>query len=111
MAGLMNPALERLLRSFEVRMKLEDLVNRLPDVKMLGSGTKEITGLCYDSRRASPGDLFIAVQGTFCDGSRYITEAVEKGAVAVLTDKPIEPRPPVPVAIVKDARAAKAHVA
>jgi UDP-N-acetylmuramoyl-L-alanyl-D-glutamate--2,6-diaminopimelate ligase len=87
------------------------LVDRLPDVKMLGSGAVEISGLCYDSRRASPGDLFIAVQGTFCDGSRYITEAVEKGAVAVLTDKPIEPRPPVPVALVKDARSAKAHVA
>jgi UDP-N-acetylmuramoyl-L-alanyl-D-glutamate--2,6-diaminopimelate ligase len=111
MAGVMNPALERLLRSFEVRMKLEDLVDRLPDVKILGSGAVEISGLCYDSRSASPGDLFFAVQGTFCDGSRYALEAVERGGVAVLTDKPIEPRPSVPVALVKDARSAKAHVA
>jgi UDP-N-acetylmuramoyl-L-alanyl-D-glutamate--2,6-diaminopimelate ligase len=108
----MNPsALERLLKSYEVTMKLGDLLSGLKDVDLKGPGETEIKGLSYDSRETAPGDLFFAVQGTHCDGSQYIAEAVERGALAVLADKRQSPSLGVPVALVKDVRYAKAHVA
>jgi UDP-N-acetylmuramoyl-L-alanyl-D-glutamate--2,6-diaminopimelate ligase len=96
-------------------MKLEDLVTALDSARLVGSGETVITGLSYDSRSTRPGDLFIAVQGTHCDthcdGSRFAAQAVERGAAAVLTDRPLDPALPVPRLRVEDARAAKARVA
>lgn len=45
-----------------------------------------ITGLTMDSRKVKPNDLFIALKGLTVDGSDFINEAIQKGAVAVLTD-------------------------
>lgn len=44
-----------------------------------------ISGLTVDSRRVSPGDLFVALSGTKFDGRDYIPQAVDRGASAVLT--------------------------
>ena len=49
----------------------------------------EITGLTADSRLVQPGFLFAALQGAATDGRRFASEAVAKGAVAVLTDDAI----------------------
>lgn len=46
-----------------------------------------IQGLCLDSRRVAPGDLFIALSGHDEDGKRYIPDAINKGASAVLIEK------------------------
>lgn len=105
------PALERLLRSYEVTMRLDELVSGLPGAKIVGNPDVEITGLSYDSRHTKPGDLFFAVQGTFCDGNQYAAAAVERGAAAVLSGRPIEPDAGVPVVLVQDARSAKAEAA
>jgi UDP-N-acetylmuramoyl-L-alanyl-D-glutamate--2,6-diaminopimelate ligase len=44
----------------------------------------DIAGATADSRRVQPGDLFVAVPGTFVDGRDFIPEAVRNGAAAVL---------------------------
>tara|TARA_B110000037_G_scaffold220312_1_gene287758 strand:+ start:56341 stop:57846 length:1506 start_codon:yes stop_codon:yes gene_type:complete len=46
-----------------------------------------INSLCTDSRRATPGCLFIAMPGLRTDGADHIEEAVTRGAVAVLSEK------------------------
>jgi UDP-N-acetylmuramoyl-L-alanyl-D-glutamate--2,6-diaminopimelate ligase len=46
----------------------------------------EAGGVEYDSRRAAPGSLFVAMQGGSTDGNRFIAAAVKQGAVAVATD-------------------------
>lgn len=46
-----------------------------------------IAGMCYDSRKVEKGFLFIPLQGERTDGHRYIREAVEKGACAILLDE------------------------
>jgi UDP-N-acetylmuramoyl-L-alanyl-D-glutamate--2,6-diaminopimelate ligase len=48
----------------------------------------EITGLTADSRQVQPGFLFAALQGIATDGRRFASEAVARGAVAILTDDP-----------------------
>ena len=61
-------------------MQLAELTGK----KDASSGVK-ISGLSLDSRRVKPGYLFAAFQGEKMDGTRFIDEAIEKGAVAVLT--------------------------
>ena len=46
----------------------------------------EITGITEDSRKVTPGTLFIAVRGTSDDGARYVREAIARGAVAIAGD-------------------------
>ena len=43
----------------------------------------DVSAVCYDSRRAGPGALFVAVSGFRADGHDHIAEAVERGALAV----------------------------
>ena len=45
---------------------------------------KEYRGIAADSRDVQPGFLFAALPGTKTDGARYIADAVNRGAVAVL---------------------------
>lgn len=43
-----------------------------------------ITGICIDSRKVMPGQLFIAIQGERFDGHQFIHDAVTRGAAAIL---------------------------
>src|SRR6185437_10494995 len=49
--------------------------------------TLVVNNLCLDSRLVQPGDLFFALTGTQLDGRKFIEEAIQKGAVAVLIDE------------------------
>ncbi|GAB4166055.1 MAG: UDP-N-acetylmuramoyl-L-alanyl-D-glutamate--2,6-diaminopimelate ligase [Terrimicrobiaceae bacterium] len=62
-----------------------------------------IDGISYDSRTASPGDLFFALPGLKSDGSQFVGDAVQRGAAAVVVSSPV-PTCPVPVIRVDDAR-------
>ncbi len=44
----------------------------------------DITGLTCDSRKVNPGFLFAALAGSETDGSRFIDDAIDRGAAAVL---------------------------
>ncbi len=46
-----------------------------------------VNGICFDSRKAKPGFLFVAVKGTLSDGHDYISKAIELGATAVVCEK------------------------
>lgn len=67
-------------------MKLKKLLTDVSLELYRGSREIEITGLCSNSKRVAPGNLFIAKNGLTTDGSQYIEEAVDSGAVAVLSD-------------------------
>ncbi|MFZ1447230.1 MAG: Mur ligase domain-containing protein, partial [Candidatus Dechloromonas phosphoritropha] len=41
-------------------------------------------GVADDSRQVRPGYIFLAYPGDLVDGRRYIGDAIERGAVAVL---------------------------
>ncbi|MBR0109690.1 MAG: UDP-N-acetylmuramoyl-L-alanyl-D-glutamate--2,6-diaminopimelate ligase [Bacteroidales bacterium] len=69
-------------------MKLSKLIKGLNAEILAGSPQTEILSVCCDSRKATKGSLFIAVQGTAADGSAYLQNALEAGAVAaVKTDR------------------------
>jgi UDP-N-acetylmuramoyl-tripeptide--D-alanyl-D-alanine ligase len=49
----------------------------------------DIIEITTDSRKAAPGFLFAAIVGDSMDGHDYIESAIQKGCVAILTEKPI----------------------
>lgn len=67
-------------------MKLKKLLKTIPVKEVKGSKEIEITGICSNSKRVSPGNLFIAKKGKMSDGTQFIAEAIEAGAAAVLSD-------------------------
>jgi UDP-N-acetylmuramoyl-L-alanyl-D-glutamate--2,6-diaminopimelate ligase len=74
-----------------------------------GSFQAAIAGLHYDSRQLAPGFLFVAMKGEATDGNRYIDAAIQRGAVAVVTDSATEkPRPGMPWIRVQHGRRALA---
>jgi UDP-N-acetylmuramoyl-L-alanyl-D-glutamate--2,6-diaminopimelate ligase len=48
-----------------------------------------VSGIAIDSRKVHPGDLFVALQGGSADGHRYIPQAVQNGAAAVVGSQPV----------------------
>ena len=71
-------------------MQLSDLLAAMPEARII-SGAKDhtISQLCYDSRAAQAGALFIALQGLHRDGHDFAAAAVANGAVAVLVTRPL----------------------
>jgi len=47
----------------------------------------EISGLCVDSRKAEPGDVFFAVAGDKADGLAYAAQAAAKGASVIVAER------------------------
>ncbi len=54
--------------------------------RILGRGEPEVRGLTADSRAVRAGDLFAALPGSRTDGRRFVADALERGAVALLGD-------------------------
>lgn len=48
----------------------------------------DVRGLAYDSRKVEPGFLFFAFSGAKTDGAIYANQALQKGALAVVSDRP-----------------------
>jgi UDP-N-acetylmuramoyl-L-alanyl-D-glutamate--2,6-diaminopimelate ligase len=66
-----------------------------------------IRGLSIDSRRVSPGDLFVALPGHHTDGHDHVPEALRLGAAALLVERPVEAGDR-PAVVVPDTRRALA---
>ena len=72
-------------------------------------GETGITGITLDSRQVRPGNLFLALSGGNTDGHRFIPDAVQRGAAAVVGSKPL-PDFGVPYIKVEDGRWALAQL-
>ncbi len=75
-----------LVQTWQIDLKdlLHDIVNEQLCPQL------SISGLSMDSRQVSSGDCFIAIKGTMTDGGKFIDEALQRGAVAVLVDAEID---------------------
>ncbi|WP_253209121.1 UDP-N-acetylmuramoyl-tripeptide--D-alanyl-D-alanine ligase [Streptomyces niphimycinicus] len=76
--------------------------------------TMTVTGpVVVDSRRAEAGALFAALPGTRSDGHDHVADALARGALAALVERPVLPArtPPVPAVLVSDVHAALGQLA
>jgi len=76
--------------------RLGYLIDALPAVQGRVGGDVEVGGVCADSRRVHPGDLFVAVPGVGVDGHDFISQALEEGTVAVVGERAPEELPGLP---------------
>jgi UDP-N-acetylmuramoyl-L-alanyl-D-glutamate--2,6-diaminopimelate ligase len=67
-------------------MKLENLISDLSIIDVVNPSLSdiEINGVAEDSRQIRPGYLFVAIPGEETDGHRFIAQAVERGAAAII---------------------------
>ena len=86
-------------------MQLSDLLEGMEILSLRADGTKEITGISYDSRDVEPGHAFVAISGTETDGRLFVDEAMERGAACVICEEPLDG---IPCAVVPSARRALA---
>ena len=70
-----------------------------------------VTGVAYDSRMVEPGHVFVALKGVRADGTAFLQEALDRGAVAVVSEQPPPPGTRVPWEVVADGRLALAQLA
>lgn len=68
-------------------MKLKELLKALKSYEIQGSEDTEVFDIQYDSRAVGKGSLFVAIRGEKTDGNLFAMQAVEKGAVALVTDR------------------------
>src|SRR5690606_17590907 len=87
----------------EDMMTLGELLEGLNITELRGDAHVPVESLCWDSRGAVPGSVFFALPGMKADGAKFAAQAVEKGAVAVVTES-ADLFPGVPVAVTSNAR-------
>ena len=91
--------------------RLVELIDGLDGSRRKLSPEGQVTCLITDSRRVVPGALFFAISGRRTDGNHYIEEAVDRGAVAIVTEQELGRRFPIDYVKVPDVRRSLAEVA
>jgi UDP-N-acetylmuramoyl-L-alanyl-D-glutamate--2,6-diaminopimelate ligase len=70
--------------------RLGEVIRGIEGIRLSGPESVLIQSVACDSRRTAPGGLFFALPGQAADGNRFVREALEKGAVGIVSS---EPRP------------------
>jgi len=72
-------------------MKLSNLVEAVTPLRIsdLDGAWPEISSIHYRAQNVQPNGLFVAVQGLAADGHDFIEEALARGALAIITQKPV----------------------
>jgi UDP-N-acetylmuramoyl-L-alanyl-D-glutamate--2,6-diaminopimelate ligase len=90
-------------------MRLGDL---LPSAPAAAALTQDVSGVTADSRDVVPGSVFFAVSGTNGDGLAYAEDALVRGAIAVVAERPFQStKAGIASIVVADVRAALAQAA
>lgn len=67
-------------------MELNKLIKVLTQYECRGQLNRDISGIAYDSRKVTPGMMFVALKGQNVDGHNFIEDAIERGAVAIICE-------------------------
>ncbi|NLJ83018.1 MAG: UDP-N-acetylmuramoyl-L-alanyl-D-glutamate--2,6-diaminopimelate ligase [Bacteroidales bacterium] len=66
--------------------RCEELIKNIRPIKTIGSVSKNISSICFDSREVVVQSMFVAQKGTQVDGHDYISKAIEKGAYCIVLE-------------------------
>ena len=66
---------------------IQQLVASLEILFLQGDTGQEVKGICFDSRKAAPGMMFVAQKGEQSDGHRFVPQAVEQGVCCVVVEQ------------------------
>ena len=97
-------------------MTIADLLATLGDLVTAqasldpASGGRPVKAVAYDSRKVTPGAVFVALRGLKVDGTAFAVQALSKGAVAVVSEAPRPAGVDAPWVVVADGRRALARL-
>ncbi|MFW5753704.1 MAG: UDP-N-acetylmuramoyl-L-alanyl-D-glutamate--2,6-diaminopimelate ligase [Marinilabiliaceae bacterium] len=92
--------------------KLSDCIANLDVLQKVGTADPFVEDIVFDSRRAGPHAVFVAVRGSRVDGHAFIQDAIASGAISVVCEEIPEGNHPNMVFIkVKDSQLALAQMA
>ena len=89
---------------------LKELLTGLKGAQVCGDDRLTVPSLAYHSGKVAPGGVFVALKGAKTDGHRFISQALARGAKAVVTEEVFEAPAGVTVVRVPEARLALAHL-
>jgi UDP-N-acetylmuramoyl-L-alanyl-D-glutamate--2,6-diaminopimelate ligase len=95
-------------------LRLDELARELSGAaEVTGDAGVRVRGVRHDSRTVQKGDLFVAKKGEHADGSRFVGDAVSRGASAVMAARGAvdAAQLQVPVLFVDDPASALAYAA
>jgi len=68
-------------------MELTQLLNSVHVIQVAGEvERKDVAGIFYDSRKVVKNSIFVAIKGFNTDGHKYILDAINKGAIAIVME-------------------------
>ena len=91
-------------------MILRELLSDYPSLKITGDSDIIVSGVNHDSRKVRKNDLFVAVNGFNSNGHKYISAAIENGAVCIIIENDIEPLPGITYVLVEDTSDALSYI-
>jgi UDP-N-acetylmuramoyl-L-alanyl-D-glutamate--2,6-diaminopimelate ligase len=68
-------------------VELKQLLKDLETLSVEGGVDREVTGIAYDSRRVTPGMVFVAIPGQKTDGHEFVDAAIDRGATAIICER------------------------
>jgi UDP-N-acetylmuramoyl-L-alanyl-D-glutamate--2,6-diaminopimelate ligase len=89
----MNEIVKTVDVTFIIRttVRLSDLLDDVPGAALVqGDPASEVRGVVHDSRRVRPGELFVVIPGERHDARAHIPQALERGALGIVVDAPVE---------------------
>ena len=91
---------------------LKDILYKAGLVEVIGSTDISVASVCFDSRKAEKGSLFVAIKGTQSDGHKFIEQVVAAGAASIVCEiLPKQKDPKITYIKVKDSEAALGIIA
>ncbi len=91
-------------------MKLSDLVRKIKYLEIKHGSDFEIREVTNNSQKVGENCIFVAVKGSIFDGHKYIDEAIEKGAKAVIHTEEVEYKDGITYLKVEDPRETLAEI-
>ncbi|MCC8060344.1 MAG: UDP-N-acetylmuramoyl-L-alanyl-D-glutamate--2,6-diaminopimelate ligase [Clostridiales bacterium] len=91
-------------------MKTRDWLTELDVTLLQGSLDEEVDEVVYDSRKAAPGAVFVAICGTKTDSHSFIPQVLEAGVRVVVVERPVEAPQDITVLLVENGRQALARL-
>src|SRR5260221_5239674 len=67
--------------------KLKDILYKAGIIEVYGTTEMMIYEVCFDSRKAAKGAVFVATRGTHVDGHQFISDVINKGCKAITCKK------------------------
>jgi UDP-N-acetylmuramoyl-L-alanyl-D-glutamate--2,6-diaminopimelate ligase len=70
-------------------LKLADLSHEINAIAATGRLDREARDVTHDSRACATGSVFVAIRGEKTDAHKFIPQAIERGAIAVISEQPV----------------------